>query len=416
MLTRLRQLRRAGQRGSVRVVIAGCTALILAAGAYTIDLGSGRQGQQRAQSAADAAALAAADAITISSPSTNQPAVTTTGVSVATDNLPGANVSVIMPTSTTAKVTVSSSSGNALGGLFGSKSLATSASATASLRTTTTTSGSVTSPANVAIFAADDTCADNSLSISGSLLGTGLLGGLLGGVLTPSNSLNINASAVISNGLEYFNTLNFPSNNSTFIYGGKNGCTYNGSTPTNSTRTQSRADFAFPEPYTQAQVPSDCIQEPSTFTFNIGNAGIPAGTYCASTSITIVGLISNLSLSGVSFVAPSITISSTIGSIQNWTPAANAPGGDLLAWATSGNLTVSLTALNNQINSITGNLYAPAGSINLTSNTINGTGLIEGNRVQIATQTMNYTGTGPATSTPGTAATTTVTGSSTLSQ
>ena len=398
------------------VVVTICVTMLLAAAAYTIDLGAGRQGQQKAQSAADSAALAAADAITTSSPSTNQAAVTNAGLSVAATNLPGSNVSVTMPTPTTAKVMVSSSSGNSVGGLFGSKNTAVSASAIASLRTTTTTSGSVSSPDNVAIYAGDDTCADNSLSISGSLLGTGLLGGLLGGVLTPSNSLNINGSAVVSNGLEYFNTLNFPSNNSAFIYGGKNSCSYYGSTATNSTKTQSSADYAFPKPYTQAQIPSDCIQEPAIYTFSIGNAGIPAGTYCASTSITITGVISNLTLSGVSFIAPSITISSTVGSIQNWTPATNAPGGDLLAWATSGNLTVSLTALNNQINSITGNLYAPSGSINLTANTINGTGLIEGNRVQIATQTMNYSGTGPATSTPGTTTTTTVTGQSILSQ
>ena len=60
---RLRQLRANGERGTVIMLVAGCMTMMLAAGAYAMDSGAGRLTEQRAQSAADAAALAAADAI-----------------------------------------------------------------------------------------------------------------------------------------------------------------------------------------------------------------------------------------------------------------------------------------------------------------------------------------------------------------
>jgi Flp pilus assembly protein TadG len=63
------------EHGAVLVIVAGCMVLFLSLGAYTIDLGSGRQAEAKAQSAADAAALAVSDAA--SSGTTSTAALTT---------------------------------------------------------------------------------------------------------------------------------------------------------------------------------------------------------------------------------------------------------------------------------------------------------------------------------------------------
>jgi Flp pilus assembly protein TadG len=142
-IARLTRRLRGDEHGTVLVIVAGCMVLFLSAGAYTIDLGSGRQAETKAQSAADASAEAAADAIE------NGTSATTAADTIAQDNgIPSSQVLVTYPyngSSSEVKVVVNSSAGMTLAGNHGVNSLAVSASAIAAVNTTvTTTTGTAT--------------------------------------------------------------------------------------------------------------------------------------------------------------------------------------------------------------------------------------------------------------------------------
>ena len=127
--------------------------MILASAALAIDLGSFYSAQTKAQSAADAAALAAAQDLGGSGSAT----ATSDGTTIALTNYPGATVSVSEPTTNEAKVTVSASSPSYFGQALGLSSARVSASATAAV-----TGGSVkcTTPGSgcLALFAMSTSC------------------------------------------------------------------------------------------------------------------------------------------------------------------------------------------------------------------------------------------------------------------
>ena len=241
------------ERGTVIVIVAVMLTLFIILSALAIDLSSGRTNEQRAQSAADAAALAAADAIPTNNTATNPvpTAVTAAATSYAASNMPGSDVSVTMTSPTSVDVTVSGNSPNAFAGLFTSNNLRVSASASASLGTsqvvttgqvtttgttvttgvssttsvtsTTSTTAATTTPGNVGIYAADTSC-DAGLTVSNTILGTGLLSGILS---MPSSNVNLSGTT-LSNGDLGLSSTNLASNNGTYIYGGPNGCSFSG--------------------------------------------------------------------------------------------------------------------------------------------------------------------------------------------
>ena len=400
------------------VFVAICMTMLLAAAAYTIDLGAGRQGLQKAQSAADAAALAAADVITTSSPSTNQPAVTTAGLSVATTNLPGSRVSVVMPSTTAVKVTVSSNSSNSVGGLFGSNDLPVSASAVASLGssnvtttgTTITTGSTVTattvagapSAGNVGLFAADTSC-DGGFTVANSLLGTG---GLLNG-LTAANNVNLSGTS-ISNGNLWLDSANLASNNGTYSYGGPNGCSFSGSNlANNNTKVNSTSTYGFPVAFTSPYANCPSITNGAIdYTATVLNPTIPAGIYCSNTAVNLTIVAASVSLSGVTIIAPQINIYSAAGFISSWSPNSAAPSNALALATGAGGLTINMVVGNAQ--NLSGVLAATAGTINFSANTIGGTGLMEGQQLHLDAANINWTGNAAAATSAATTSTRTV--------
>ena len=329
-------------------------------GALVIDLGQGRQNQQQAQSSADAGALAGADAIPAGNASTNVPAVTTAAASAVQANTPGAQVSVTMPTTTSARVSVAGTSANGLGQASGSASLRVSASATA---TSTTTGGT---PA--AIFASASTCGPFSYpGISATVAGL-----QVNGNVTTNGSLTYTLAGVTIAG--------------TLTYG----CLNVGIGVVNATSTVKGPNNAtFPYNYA-ATYPSVCTSPPAGVTVtNVNSAAltaaqlaqIPSGIICDSQSLTLTGTISG----AWTFVAPSISVG--LGAATLTPAAASLPQ----FWATTGNITFNQAGLN------TGTVYAPNGTITLGVANATFTGYLEAQQVSFLAAGITLNGTGPST-------------------
>ena len=127
LLARLRH-GAADESGVVIVLVAIIMVAILASAAVAIDLGSFYSAQRKAQAAADAGALAAAQDLV----GTSSTSYSADGTTIATTNYPGATVTVSQPTSSTAKVVVNASTPVLFGHFLGMKQENVSATAVAS--------------------------------------------------------------------------------------------------------------------------------------------------------------------------------------------------------------------------------------------------------------------------------------------
>jgi trimeric autotransporter adhesin len=122
----------------VIVIVAVLLTCFMASGALAIDLGSARQSQTQAQSAADAAALAVSDSY--SSGTTSIAALQLVANQMVATNDPGAIAGVPVLAAGVWSVGVTGSSAGTLGGKFGHASIPVSAAAGAAVSTSITTS------------------------------------------------------------------------------------------------------------------------------------------------------------------------------------------------------------------------------------------------------------------------------------
>ncbi|HEY2007070.1 MAG TPA: pilus assembly protein TadG-related protein [Solirubrobacteraceae bacterium] len=337
--------------------------------ALSVDLPSFDQAQREAQTAADAAVLAAVqdlpsgaakvNADVQSYVAQNDPNVPSTILSYPgcmTATTPG--ICINYPYDQNAsqlQVKLITTSPSYFGGLFGLSAAHISAQAAA---------GATSSNVGSAIFADSTTCIGGGVSITG---GTNTINGA-----TSSNAgLSITASG---------NTLG-PT-----TYGGPNHC---GSTvasgsavnpPTGA--TQNNTTSPWPEDFSSAY-PAACTLTADSWTWTNSSMAIPSGVYCANTSITIKGSF----LTGkVTFIAPTLTVS---GSSLSFTPDYNG-----LTYYQTG--TTALQLSGTSINS--GAVFAPNASVIITGSDISATGFIEAQSVVIKATGFTFTGNGPSAS------------------
>jgi trimeric autotransporter adhesin len=422
------------QGGAVIIIVAVLLTAFMASGALAIDLSAGRQSETKAQSIADASAAAAADVIPINPSATNPTgtalqALTTAATTIATQN--GA-----CPTCVTVKypyngdytrvlVTVSGSSPATLGAPSGRSQIPVSASAVAAAHTTQTVSETPTSSVSnslstsvsnsvsstvthsttltvnpgtnqtpSAIFAQDTNCNDTPLTIGGSLTGT-----------DAANNINLQGS-IYSNGNI---GLYYPGSNGNFgqtiSYGptcaikGSTSGNYNGGQPVAAATT-----YPYPHDYRQDSIP--CDHSAPTFSWTGTNPTIAAGIYCATTSITVnLSSGGNFTATGVTFVAPKITISAPNCVMS---PASDAPLSlEIFDNSSSSSQALSINCPSN-IDFGGGSVFSPSAPIDITSQNFDNSEFIEGYQVHIAlpSGTINVAGNGPA-SGPNSAPTTT---------
>lgn len=335
------------------VITAILLVVLLGLAAMTIDMGSFYQTQAKAQSAADAAALAAADNIAGGAAS-----ATTAGASMATTNLPGATATVTTPyngNANEARVTVNTSAPATFGRLFGMSSASIGASAIAKTNTTT-------SPYGQAIFAADTSCSGVGVEI-------------------------FNSTSNVQGGITSNGHMQMSFSSSTFgpiTYGGPNNCSgqmnYSSVNYLAGPPQKTSATATFPVDYRNN--PPTCTQSASTFDWYTSTVNLN-GVYCATNSIQV----SASTLSGsATLIAPSIQISVSSCTMTPY-PGTN----NLLLWQTgSGTLLISLSNLNG------GTIFAPSAEIQIDASSATDDGFIEGNDVFVSDSSFTMTGTGPA--------------------
>jgi Flp pilus assembly protein TadG len=200
-MRRLLRLRRSwrDERGAVMVIAIGIMVAMLGMAALAIDLGSLWQTRGQAQSAADAAVLAAVQDLP-ASPTT----AGTDAQSYVTKNIPGATATVTTPYGGSAseiKVTVTKTAPTFFAKALGISSETISATAVAKV-TPGVTSCATPGTGCYAMFAMDQSCAGNPIFLGG---GTHIIGGL-----TSNGSLNVGGG-----GSTFGNT----------TYGNGSGCT-----------------------------------------------------------------------------------------------------------------------------------------------------------------------------------------------
>jgi trimeric autotransporter adhesin len=410
--------------GAVIIIVAVLLTGFMAAGALTIDLSAGRQSETKAQSAADASATAAADFIPVN-PSASNPtgaalqALTTAATTMATQN--GACptcVTVQYPYKGTdysrVLVSVSGSSSGTLGGASGRASIPVSASAVAaahtsqtvnqtptssvtnSLSTTVTNSVSSTVTQSTtltvnpgtnqtpsAIFAHDTTCGDNPLTIASTLSSP----------YGAANNVNLQGSIYSNGNIGLYYSGSNGNFGDTISYGprcaitGSTGGNYNGGQPAAAATT-----YPYPHDYSQDTIP--CDQSAPTYSWSGTDLNISGtGTYCATSSITI-NLSGNLNATGVTFVAPKITIAASNCVLS---PDPGAPS--QLEFYNKGTVSQTLSInCSSNLNFGGGSVFSPNAPINITSQNFNNSEFIEGYQVHIAlpSGSINVAGDGAA--------------------
>jgi Flp pilus assembly protein TadG len=348
----------ADEGGVIIVLVAGMLVLILGMAALAIDVGSFYQAQRQAQSAADAAALAASQDLPAS-----MGAAANDGTTYGHKNFPTATVNVTTNynnNSSQVQVKVTAQTPTFFGQLFGMTSATVSATAVA---------GGNGSAAPAAVFAYDDKCADPGIAFN-------------------KNNVSI-VGAVISNG-SLSDSTNPHSSIGTGTYGGPNGCQYSGSDPYTSSPTVNPALQAFPDDF-RTTTPT-CSFTADSFTWSSNNKTIPSGVYCATGTITLSG--NHLSGQGVTFIADNFVITS-----QNMTLSAPTGSGGLLFWET-GTQTMDIEpnslSLQNPdgTNGGGGTIFAPSATVQFDGNTT-GTGFVEANDVIVNGNNFSVTGWGP---------------------
>jgi Flp pilus assembly protein TadG len=350
------------QSGVIIVLVAGLLVVILGMAALAIDVGSFYQAQRQAQSAADAAALAASQDLP-----TSTSAAANDGTTYGLKNFPTATVNVTPDynnNSSQVQVKVTAQTPTFFGQLFGMTHATVSATAVA---------GGNGSAAPAAIFAYDDSCS-----------GTG--------VLINGNSPTIDGS-VISNGNLTLST-NPNADLQTGTYGGPLGCKFTNSSGKGGFQygpTVNAALQAFPTDYSQ-NLPACTTTSTTPLVWSAsGNKGsIPAGVYCAP-EIDITGNniyggpTTDCPTCGVVFIAQKFVVSGNNDEFH-------APGGNsnLLFYDTG---TTPFEVSSNSI-IIDGAIYAPSTTVQIDGNSA-GTGFIEGNDVIINGNSFSITGAGP---------------------
>lgn len=334
--------------------------------AIAIDLGSVFHARREAQSAADAAVLAAVqdlpgrasnvDSDVETYVADNDPSVPQTLLSYPgcmTASTPG--ICINYPYNTNSgdiQVKLIASTPTYFGKIFGTGSATVSAQAAA---------GAAGPNMDSAVFADSSSCSGGGITISGG-----------------SNTIN---GAAASNGPLLISGTGNTLGSTT--YGGPNSCgeTVAGGNTVNGTTgaTETTAAATWPEDFSSAY-PSACTETADSFTWTVSGQ-IPTGVYCATTSIAIKA--SNMT-GKVTFIAPSITIT---GSNENFTPDYQN-----LSYYQTGTTTLQLagSALNS------GAVFAPNATVTVTGSSITATGFIEGQTVVIKANGFNFTGNGPA--------------------
>lgn len=349
------------------VVVAFMLLSCLGMAALAVDLPSFDQAQREAQTAADAAVLAAVQDLPSGSANVNvdvqtyvaqnDPNVPSTILSYPgcmTAATPG--ICINYPYNQNAsqlQVKLITTSPSYFGGLFGLSAAHISAQAAA---------GATRANVGSAIFADSTTCSGGGVSITGAT-------NTINGATASNAGLSITASG---------NTLG-PT-----TYGGPNHCgssvdsgsTVNGSTGPKATSTAS----PWPEDFSSAY-PSACTLTQDTWTWTNSSMAIPSGVYCATTSITIKGS----SLTGnVTFIAPALTVS---GSSLSFTPYYHG-----LTYYQIGTTPLQLSG--SSINS--GAVFVPNAPVIITGSNISATGFIEAQSVVIKATGFTFTGDGPS--------------------
>jgi Flp pilus assembly protein TadG len=352
----------AEQDGVVLVLVALMMTVMLGMAALAIDIGSFYGAQREAQSAADAAALAAAQDL----PSNSAQATTDVQNYVARDD-PGATPVIQYPygNSSTIKVTVNNTTPAFFSQIWGKTSQGVSATAVAGAR-----------PAAVhaAIFAYDDSCADKGVDLEG-------------------NSPVINGG-IYSNG-SFTDNANGGGSLGPATYGGPNSCSpkTNGQTEPSST-IQSTTLQPYPIDYRLLPSPCDVsgqnpvydgipVYHATTFAWTTTGAQVPTGIYCASQSINLSG--TQLNGSQVSFIAPAISFTGNNSTLV--APAAF----PLLFWVTGTNTEFDVGG---NAEGLTGNIFDPTGTVVEQANN-SGSGFVEANDVIVTGNSFGITGTGP---------------------
>jgi hypothetical protein len=360
----------AAEGGVIVVLVAGMLVVILGMAALAIDVGSFYQAQRQAQSAADAAALAASQDLPTS---TN--AAANDGTTYGLRNFPTSTV-VVTPNyknnSSQVQVKVTAQTPTFFGQLFGITHATVSATAVA---------GGDGTSAPAAIFGYDDSCSGTGVQIN-------------------SNSASI-SGAVITNGVLEEDT-NTKSNITTATYGGPLGCSFVDNSPNKKGATFKYAPTvnaalqAFPTDYSQnAPACTTTSAVPLVWSASGPQNNIPAGVYCAPeidiTGNNITGGPTDVcGTCGVVFIAQKFVIT---GNNDSFT----APGGNnnLLFYDTdtTGKSPFVVGPQGNSI-AINGAIYAPNDTVEIDGNSA-GTGFIEGNDVIINGNSFTITGAGP---------------------
>jgi Flp pilus assembly protein TadG len=340
------------ESGAVMVMTAVLIVVILGMAALAVDLGSFYQAQRHAQSAADAAALAAINDLP-TSPTT----ASTDANNYVSSNYPGASATETYPGSTTIKVTVTANTPSFFGNIFGITSENVSASATA---------GYPVGTPPAALFAYDSSCSGDGIKITG-------------------NNANV-PGGITSNG-----TLTVSTNNNTSLggttYGGPSSCSDSvsgGTFASGPTLNPNLTPWPFDYSNAALKPPCDFTDNSSGTAFSTLTASSTPGVYCApSGTISIPGG----TYTGFTFIANNIAITSNNTTI---TPASNANGLGIYYLGTS--------LFNISVNGFsTSTIFAPNAEVELSYNSSTSalTGFIEAKDVWLNGNNEKIIGTGP---------------------
>jgi Putative Flp pilus-assembly TadE/G-like len=354
--------RKKHERGAVAVVVAVSLVALLGMAALAIDLSSFYQAQRQAQSAADSAALAAAQDLPSASSADGN--ATTYGL----ENDPGSTVAATTPYSSSSNeimVKVTKTSPTFFGQIFGIPSETVSASAVA---------GPSSGAGYDAIFASDTSC-------TGTANATG--------VAITSSTVSINGG-VESDG--YLSVTGGSDALGATTYGGPNSCAKNvtGSGDTfTSGPTANNTTIPWPFDYTSYGTnTSNCTSTYSgtgTLTLPASGTTIAPGVYCAPNG-TISISAANVTGTGVTLIANAFSLT---GSPLSLTPAAGA-NGLLIYQSGSAELDLKSSGLLQG-----GTVFAPNAFVRESGSGID-SGFIEAKDVRISGSGFTFTGTGPS--------------------
>jgi Flp pilus assembly protein TadG len=356
----LRRVRRDEQGGVVAMVAASMIALF-AMGAFVLDVGQWYLTHRQLQSAADAAALAAAQDLP-NSPATAQTDATT----YVSKNISGATVTVTTPyqgSSNEIQVKLTKTVSSIFGGAVGLNSVNVTASAAAT---------KLGSTAKTMVFASDTACSPAPVTVNGN------------------NS--IFNGGVHSNGYMLINSNNTQFN-APVTYGGPNTCNYTDNGNNNQYQPGDPSRDAKQEPWPvdySSLYPSICtlpdgngLVHHGDIQFNNNNTTIQSGVWCSDGQIAINGN----SLSGnVTFIAKSFNLS---GNSENFTPYSTANG---LLFYQTGSTSMVING-NSFVNN--GSIFCPNGPVVFNANSGTVTGFLEAKDVTITGNNTNFVGSGP---------------------